>query len=83
MMQEGLVEVKSLVSHTRPLKETETAIRELKDRIDNPMNVNTNNNSIQSGLFLLYANEINNSPIIKKNGQAKVRVIVVGCHSLT
>jgi threonine dehydrogenase-like Zn-dependent dehydrogenase len=38
-MQEGLVEVKSLITHSFPLADTEKAIRDLKERKDEPMKV--------------------------------------------
>ncbi|MGM0365369.1 MAG: zinc-dependent alcohol dehydrogenase [Actinomycetota bacterium] len=38
-IKEGLVDVEALVSHTYPLEETEKAIINLKNRVDNPMKV--------------------------------------------
>jgi len=39
MIQEGLVDVKSLLSHTFPLEETGEAIKKLSNRVDEPMKV--------------------------------------------
>jgi L-iditol 2-dehydrogenase len=39
MIQEGLVELDSLVSHTYPLEETGKALENLRNRVDNPMKV--------------------------------------------
>jgi len=38
-MAEGIVNVEALLTHTYPLEDTEKAITNLKDRIDNPMKV--------------------------------------------
>jgi L-iditol 2-dehydrogenase len=39
LVQEGLVELDSLVTHTRPLEETGQAIQDLRNRVDEPMKV--------------------------------------------
>jgi L-iditol 2-dehydrogenase len=39
MIQEGLVELESLVTHVRPLEETGAAIQDLRNRVDDPMKV--------------------------------------------
>ncbi|MBC8387207.1 MAG: hypothetical protein H8E13_04065, partial [Actinobacteria bacterium] len=37
ILEEGLINVKDLISHRYPLEETERAIIDLKSRVDNPM----------------------------------------------
>jgi L-iditol 2-dehydrogenase len=39
VIKEGLVDVESMVTHTYPLEETEKAIVDLKNRVDDPMKV--------------------------------------------
>ena len=39
VIQEGLVKVDSLITHSYPLEETEKAIIDLKNRVDDPMKV--------------------------------------------